>query len=61
MSYLNTAKATLEDVDKMKRKVQYYETDMMGITNHANYIHWIEERIEQKDSDNLTATTHKTV
>ena len=44
-----------------KRKVQYYETDMMGIAHHANYIHWIEERIEQKDSDNLTATTHKTV
>ena len=26
-----------------KRKVQYYETDMMGITHHANYIHWMEE------------------
>ena len=24
-------------------KVQYYETDMMGITHHANYIHWMEE------------------
>ena len=23
--------------------VQYYETDMMGITHHANYIHWMEE------------------
>ena len=22
-------------------KVQYYETDMMGITHHANYIHWM--------------------
>ena len=25
------------------RKVQYYETDMMGIVHHANYIHWMEE------------------
>jgi len=25
------------------RKVQYYETDMMGITHHANYIRWMEE------------------
>ena len=24
-------------------KVQYYETDKMGITHHANYIHWLEE------------------
>lgn len=29
------------------RKVQYYETDRMGITHHANYIRWMEEaRIE---------------
>lgn len=28
-------------------KVRYYETDKMGITHHANYIHWMEEaRIE---------------
>ena len=25
------------------RKVQYYETDMMGIVHHANYIRWMEE------------------
>lgn len=25
------------------RKVQYYETDKMGVTHHANYIHWMEE------------------
>lgn len=25
------------------RKVQYYETDRMGIAHHANYIHWMEE------------------
>ena len=24
-------------------KVQVYETDMMGITHHASYIHWLEE------------------
>ena len=24
-------------------KVQYYETDMMGLTHHSNYIHWMEE------------------
>ena len=27
----------------MKRKVQYYETDMMGVTHHANYLRWMEE------------------
>ncbi len=26
-----------------KRPGQYYETDKMGITHHANYIHWMEE------------------
>ena len=31
----------------MKHKVQYYETDMMGVVHHANYLHWMEEaRIE---------------
>lgn len=25
------------------RKVQYYETDKMGITHHSNYIRWMEE------------------
>ena len=30
--------------------VQYYETDMMGIAHHANYIHWMEEaRIDFMD------------
>ena len=24
-------------------KVHYYETDMMGITHHSNYIRWMEE------------------
>ena len=34
----------------MKHKVQYYETDMMGVTHHANYIRWMEEaRVEFMD------------
>ena len=32
------------------RRVQYYETDMMGISHHANYIRWMEEaRIDFMD------------
>ena len=31
-------------------RVQYYETDMMGITHHSNYIRWMEEaRIDFMD------------
>ena len=31
-------------------KVQYYETDMMGMVHHANYIRWMEEaRIDFMD------------
>ncbi len=31
-------------------RVQYYETDMMGVTHHANYIRWMEEaRIDLMD------------
>lgn len=26
-----------------RHTVQYYETDKMGITHHANYLHWMEE------------------
>ena len=30
-----------------EHKVQYYETDMMGIVHHSNYIRWFEEaRVE---------------
>lgn len=30
-----------------RHKVQYYETDKMGITHHSNYIRWMEEaRVE---------------
>ena len=31
-------------------KVQYYETDMMGMVHHSNYIRWMEEaRIDFMD------------
>ena len=34
----------------MKHKVQYYETDMMGVAHHSNYIRWMEEaRIDFMD------------
>ena len=34
----------------MKHKVQYYETDMMGVAHHANYVYWMEEaRIDFMD------------
>lgn len=26
-----------------KHVVQYYETDMMGVTHHSNYVRWMEE------------------
>lgn len=36
------------------RKVQYHETDKMGITHHANYIKWMEEaRLSLLESINL--------
>ena len=28
---------------KYRHKVQYYETDQMGIVHHSNYIRWFEE------------------
>lgn len=30
-------------MEKCIHKVQYYETDKMGITHHSNYIRWMEE------------------
>ena len=37
------------------KKVQYYETDMMGIAHHANYIRWMEEaRIDFMDQIGFT-------
>ena len=26
-----------------RHRVNYYETDKMGVTHHANYLHWMEE------------------
>ncbi len=31
------------DMKPYTRKVQYYETDMMGVAHHAHYLHWMEE------------------
>ena len=31
------------EVYSYKHKVQYYETDQMGIVHHSNYIRWFEE------------------
>ena len=37
-------------MEGFKHRVQYYETDMMGVAHHANYIHWMEEaRIDLMD------------
>ena len=30
-------------MEAYRHKVQYYETDKMGITHHSNYIRWMEE------------------
>lgn len=31
------------EIKKYTHKVQYYETDQMGIVHHSNYIRWFEE------------------
>lgn len=33
----------MEMLGPYERVVQYYETDMMGIVHHSNYIRWFEE------------------
>ena len=41
-------------MEKYKHKVQYYETDKMGITHHSNYIRWMEEaRVDYLDQIGL--------
>ena len=36
-------------------KVQYYETDKMGITHHSNYIRWMEEaRVDMLEKINFS-------
>ncbi len=37
----------MTEIKKFKRRVNYYETDQMGIVHHSNYIRYFEEaRIE---------------
>lgn len=37
-------------IEPYLRKVQYHETDKMGITHHSNYVKWMEEaRIDYLD------------
>ena len=39
---------------KYIHKVNYYETDKMGITHHSNYIRWMEEaRIDYMEKIDL--------
>ena len=41
-------------MSKYIHKVQYYETDRMGLVHHSNYIRWMEEaRIDFLESINL--------
>ena len=40
-----------------EHKVQYYETDGMGIVHHSNYIRWFEDRASTCSSSSATATT----
>lgn len=37
-------------MEQYTHRVQYYETDRMGITHHSNYIRWMEEaRVDYLD------------
>ena len=45
----NTAASLFELVAPYERKINYYETDQMGIIHHSNYIKYMEEtRLEQQ-------------
>ena len=33
----------MKEIEPYEHKVQYYETDQMGIVHHSNYIRWFEE------------------
>lgn len=33
----------MKELNDYRHKVQYYETDQMGIVHHSNYIRWFEE------------------
>ncbi len=43
VKYLGAMGAFLRERAMYKHKVQYYETDKMGITHHSNYIRFMEE------------------
>ena len=48
-------KGELCKMNTYKHKVQYYETDMMKIVHHSNYIRWFEEaRIEVLDAAGIS-------
>ena len=33
----------MEGIKEYVHRVQYYETDKMGVTHHSNYVRWMEE------------------
>lgn len=33
----------MDNIENYIHKVNYYETDKMGITHHSNYVRWMEE------------------
>lgn len=38
-----------------KHRINYYETDAMGVTHHSNYVRWMEEaRIDMMDKMNFS-------
>lgn len=42
------------EIKPYSHKVQYYETDQMGVVHHSNYIRWFEEaRIDFLEQSNL--------
>lgn len=42
------------EIKPYTHKVQYYETDQMGVVHHSNYIRWFEEaRIDFLEKSNL--------
>lgn len=45
------------EIQVYKHKIQYYETDQMGVVHHSNYIRWMEEaRVDLMDQLGVTMT-----
>lgn len=42
-SFLLRSLVNREELRMYQHIVQYYETDMMGVTHHSNYVRWMEE------------------